>query len=224
MYERMKLFMMDYWLVIGKTLLFLIVIILLLKIMGKRELGQLNAFDIVIFFMISELFSLSIDKPHENVFFTLAPILIIFLMQIITSFIVLKSNKLRKIIEENPTFIINKGMLDIKKMKKLRYNIDDLMEQIRLDGVDSLSEVEYAVLESNGELSIIQKGKERTMIPFPLIKDGEIDHKVLQELKKDKDWLLDKLKQKGYENEKQIFLCILEKEDNLLVIEKASSL
>lgn len=215
--------MMDYWLVIGKTLLFLIVIILILKIMGKRELGQLNSFDIVIFFMISELFSLSIDKPHENIFLTLLPILIIFLMQLITSFIVLKSNKLRKILEENPTLIINKGILDIKKMKKLRYNIDDLLEQVRLDSVDSLSDVEYAILESNGQLSVIQKDKSKSQIPFPLIKDGEIDHKVLNVINKDKEWLIEKIKKKGYDSEKQIFICILEKGDNLFIIEKNSN-
>lgn len=212
--------MMDYWLVIGKTMLFLIVIILILKIMGKRELGQLNAFDIVIFFMISELFSLSIDKPHENVLLTLIPIILIFLMQIITSYIVLKSNKLRKILEENPALIIDKGKLDIDKMKKLRYNIDDLMEQVRLDGSDSLSNVEYAILESNGQLSVIQKGKEKAQIPFPLIKDGEIDNKVLKVLNKDKEWLINKLKESGYNNEKQIFICLLEKNGELFVIEK----
>lgn len=212
------MFMIDYLLVSGKTLLFLIVIIVLLKIMGKRELGQLNAFDIVIFFMISELFSLSIDKPHENVLLTLVPILIIFFMQMITSFIVLKSNKLRKILEENPALIINNGILDIKKMKKLRYNIDDLLEQVRLDGVDSLSSVKFAILESNGQLSVIQK--EKSLIPFPVIKDGEIDNKVLEILKRDRDWLINKLKQKGYDNEKQIFICIIEKNDNLFVIDK----
>ncbi len=215
--------MMDYILVIGKTLLFLAVIIILLKIMGKRELGQLNAFDIVVFFMISELFSLSIDKPHEDILFSLIPILIIFLMQIITSYIVLKSNKLRKILEENPTLIINKGIIDIKKMRKLRYNIDDLMEQIRLDGVDSISNVEYAILESNGQLSIIEKGKEKTLIPFPIIKDGEIDNKVLEVLNKDKNWLLNSLKQIGYTNEKNIFLCMIEKGENLFVIEKKNN-
>ena len=220
MYERMNLFMMNYWLVIGKTMLFLIVIILILKIMGKRELGQLNAFDIVIFFMISELFSLSIDKPHENVLLTLIPIILIFLMQIITSYIVLKSNKLRKILEENPALIIDKGKLDIDKMKKLRYNIDDLMEQVRLDGSDSLSNVEYAILESNGQLSVIQKGKEKAQIPFPLIKDGEIDNKVLKVLNKNEEWLINKLKESGYNNEKQIFICLLEKNGELFVIEK----
>lgn len=201
-------------------MLFLIVIILILKIMGKRELGQLNAFDIVIFFMISELFSLSIDKPHENVLLTLIPIILIFLMQIITSYIVLKSNKLRKILEENPALIIDKGKLDIDKMKKLRYNIDDLMEQVRLDGSDSLSNVEYAILESNGQLSVIQKGKEKAQIPFPLIKDGEIDNKVLKVLNKNEEWLINKLKESGYNNEKQIFICLLEKNGELFVIEK----
>lgn len=220
MYERMNLNMINYLLVAGKTLLFLFVIIVILKIMGKREIGQLNAFDIVIFFMISELFSLSIEKPKENVMMVLLPILIIFLMQLITSFIVLKSNKLRKIIEENPSFIINNGVLDIERMKKLRYNIDNLMEQIRNNQIDSPSKVQFAILESNGELSVIEKGKEDTIIPFPVIKDGEIDNRILEILNKDKNWVLDKIKERGYESEKQIFLCMIEKGENLFIIEK----
>lgn len=203
-----------------KTILFLFVIIVILKVMGKRELGQLNTFDIVIFFMISELFSLSIDDPKENIFQTLLPILLIFAMQILVSIIVLKSNKIRKIIEENPSFIINKGILDQRKMKKLRYNIDDLYEQIRLEGVDNIKDVEFAILESNGSLSVIKKGEENSKIPFPVIKDGVIDDMVLDILGKDRDWIISKLRDKGYSDEKTIFICTIDKNDNLYVIEK----
>lgn len=209
-----------YFLIALKTILFLFVIIIILKIMGKRELGQLNTFDIVIFFMISELFSLSIDEPHENIFQTLLPILIIFAMQILMSFIVLKSNKIRKIIEENPSFIINKGIIDQKKMKKLRYNIDDLCEQVRMQGVDNLKDVEYAILESNGNLSVIKKGEENSKIPFPLIKDGVIDDMSLKIINKDKEWLSSKIREKGYSDIDNIFICMLDKNDSLYIVEK----
>lgn len=209
-----------YFLIAIKTILFLFVIIIILKIMGKRELGQLNTFDIVIFFMISELFSLSIDEPHENVFQTLLPILIIFVMQIVMSFIVLKSNKIRKIIEENPSFIINKGVIDQRKMKKLRYNIDDLCEQVRMQGVDNLKDVEYAILESNGNLSVIKKGEENSKIPFPLVKDGIIDDMSLKIINKDKEWLISKIKEKGYSDINSIFICMLDKNDSLYIVEK----
>lgn len=212
--------MNEYLVITLKTILFLIFIMVIMKVMGKRELGQLNAFDIIIFFMISEIFSLSIDDPKANVLKTLLPIFIIFLIQIIISFVVLKSNKLRKLIEENPSFIINNGVIDQKKMKKLRYNIDDLMQQIRNDGVDNPSQIKYAVLESNGNLSVIEKGKENSKIPFPLIKDGEIDNQVLKIINKDKDWLREKLNKRGYKNEKDIFLCVLDKDDNLFIVEK----
>ena len=105
-------------------------------------------------------------------------------------------------------------------MKKLRYNIDDLMEQIRQSGVDSLSKVEFAVLESNGQLSVIQKNDEITIIPFPIIKDGKIDEKTMKILNKDRKWLIEKLNEKGYENEKQIFMCFLEKDEGLFCVEK----
>ena len=212
--------MNDYLIIALKTLLFLVVILVIMKIMGKREVGQLNTFDIVIFFMISELFSLSIDNYNQNVFKVLLPILIIFLVQIVISSKKKKSNKLRKILEENPTFIINNGIIDKEKMKKLRYNLDDLMQQIRSNGIDSVSQVKFAILESNGELSIIEKGKENTKVPFPLIKDGKIDDKILKILNKDDKWLKDKLIDNGYDNETQIFLCMLEKNDHLFIVEK----
>lgn len=211
--------MNEYLLITLKTILFLVVIIVIMKIMGKRELGQLNTFDIVIFFMISELFSLSIDDPNDNIFKSLLPILIIFSIQLIISFVVMKNHKLRKIIEENPSFIINNGVIDQKKMKKLRYNTDDLMQQIRNSGVDNPSQILFAVLESNGQLSVIQKGEENSKIPFPLIKDGKIDYNVLNILNKDNTWLLDKLKVKGYNSEKDIFLCMLDNNDDLFVVE-----
>ena len=220
MYERVLNYMNVYLTVALKTILFLIVIIIIMKIMGKRELGQLNTFDIVVFFMISELFSLSIDNPDENVMQSLLPILIIFMVQIIISIVVLKNNKIRKIIEENPSFIINNGVIDQKKMKKLRYNTDDLMQQVRSHGVDNPSQILFAILESNGDLSIIEKGKENSKIPFPLIKDGYIDVKVMEILNKDRRWLLNKLKEKGYSNEKDIFLCILDNNDDLYIVEK----
>lgn len=212
--------MNEYLLIVLKTILFLVFIMIIMKIMGKRELGQLNAFDIIIFFMISEIFSLSIDDSNTDVFKTLLPITVIFIIQIFISFVVLKSNRLRKIIEENPSFIIKNGIIDQKKMKKLRYNIDDLMQQIRSDGIDNISQIKFAILESNGNLSVIEKGKENSRIPFPLIKDGEIDNKVLETLNKDKEWLLSKLNEKGYSNEKNVFICILDNSDNLFVVEK----
>lgn len=211
--------MNEYLLIALKTILFLFVIIIIMKIMGKRELGQLNTFDIVVFFMISELFSLSIDNPKEDIMKSLLPILIIFSLQIIISYIILKNSKLRKIIEENPSFIINNGVIDQKKMKKLRYNTDDLMQQIRNNGIDNPSQVLFAILESNGALSIIEKGKENTKIPFPLIKDGNIDTRVLKILNKDEKWLVKKLKDKGYTDINNIFLCILDKFENLYIIE-----
>ena len=220
MYERKIVFMNDYLLIIGKTILFIIVTIVILKIMGKRELGQLNSFDIVIFFVISELFSLSIEEPHDDIMKVLIPIIVICLMQVISSYIVLKSNKVRKLIEENPTIVINDGDVDIKIMKKLRYNIDDLMEQLRINGIDSVINVKFAILESNGTLSVIEKDKDNSKVPFSLIKDGIIDEKVLEILNKDRNWLIKELNKKGYKDEKEIFMCFFSVDESLFIIEK----
>ena len=212
--------MIDCLLIIGKTILFIVVTIVILKIMGKRELGQLNSFDIVIFFVISELFSLSIEEPHDDIMKVIIPIVVICLMQVISSYAVLKSNKIRKLIEENPTIIINDGNLDIKIMRRLRYNIDDLMEHLRINGIDHIKTVKFAILESNGELSVIEKGKNKSKVPFPLIKDGLVDEKVLEILNKDRNWLINELNKNGYNDEKEIFICFFNVDDSLFVIEK----
>ena len=208
-----------YFLIGIKTIFFFSIISILLKVMGKRELGQLNTFDIVVFFVISELFSLSVDDPKENVWLSLLPILIIFFLQVIISIFSLKSFFLRNIFEGKPSVIINDGNLDIKVMRKQRYNINDLMEQLRLSNIDSISSVKYAILESNGQLSVVLKENNVSECPFPVIKDGTIDFEVLKMINKDKKWLMEYLKKYNYINEKEIFLCMIE-ENGLFIIKK----
>ena len=151
--------------IIYKTIFCFFFLILILKLMGKREIGTITTFDIVVFFIISELFSLSLNDSEKSLWHTIIPISIIVVLQIAIAFISLKSKTIRNIVEGKLTYIIFKGEILQEEMKKQRYNIDDLMSQLRSKNIQLPSEVEYAILEDSGNLNIIKK--EDCILDYP---------------------------------------------------------
>ena len=211
---------MNEYLAIGlKTILFLSIILIIIRIMGKRELGQLNVFDIIISFMISEIFSNAIAEPHSNIFLALLPIFIIFIMQILISYIVLHNKKLWDFIESRPSIIINNGIIDFQEMKKQRYNINDLLQQIHQQGIDNINTINFAILENNGSLSVIKKKDSYLSYPFPLICDGKIDYLIIEKLNISEDILKKKLHYKNY-NLEDVFMAFLKSDSILMIISK----
>lgn len=203
--------LMYYLIIIGKTLLFYVLLIIFMRIMGKREVGELGIFDIIVFFIISELFSISISNPKISVFMSIVPIIVIVLLQILTSKLCLKSTKFRELIDGKPSLIIVNGKIDLVELKKQRYNIDDLLLQLRDKNIDSPSVIKYAILESNGKLSVFKEEDMLTLYPLPIIKNGIIDEKILQILNINRNKLIKKLYSLGYDDISKIELCIIEK-------------
>lgn len=202
---------MYYLIIIGKTLLFYVLLIIFMRIMGKREVGELGIFDIIVFFIISELFSISISNPKISVFMSIVPIIVIVLLQILTSKLCLKSTKFRELIDGKPSLIIVNGKIDLVELKKQRYNIDDLLLQLRDKNIDSPSVIKYAILESNGKLSVFKEEDMLTLYPLPIIKNGIIDEKILKILNINRNKLIKKLYSLGYDDISKIELCIIEK-------------
>lgn len=203
-----------------KTLIFYFFLLLILRIMGKREIGKVSTFDIVVFFVISELFSLSLNEPKASILHSLIPIIIIVILQLLSAVLSLKFPKIRKIFEGELTFIIYKGEINIKEMKKQRYNIDDLLSQLRIRNIEYPSEVEFAILEDNGVLNVIRKDQCTLKDPSPLISDGVINDKILKRLNMSKGILLEMLNEEGYYNVKNIFLCLLRNDNSLYIVPK----
>lgn len=203
--------LMYYLIIIGKTLLFYVLLIIFMRIMGKREVGELGIFDIIVFFIISELFSISISNPKISVFMSIVPIIVIVLLQILTSKLCLKSTKFRELIDGKPSLIIVNGKIDLLELKRQRYNIDDLLLQLRDKNIDSPSVIKYAILESNGKLSVFKEEDMLTLYPLPIIKNGIIDEKILKILNINRNKLIKKLYSLGYDDISKIELCIIEK-------------
>lgn len=185
-----------YFSLIFKTIFMYFFIIFVYRLMGKKEVGQLSIVDLIVSILIAELIALSIQEDSKSIFISVVPILVLVGVQIFISFITLKNDKLRYIIDGKPTIIIKNGKLNFTEMSKLRYSLDDLLTQLRLQGVKSIDKVKYAVLENNGNLSVFNDNSD---YPLPLILDGVIDFNTLKEIKKDYNWLINNLKKKNLE-------------------------
>ena len=171
--------------IILRTLFMYFFIILVYRIMGKKEVGELSIIDLIVSILIAELVAIAIEDD-KSIFLSIIRITILTLTQIGISYITLKNEKIRDIIDGKPTVIIKNGKLNFTEMSHLRYSLDDLTTQLRLQGVKSIEKVKYAVLENNGNLSVFSDDED---YPLPLILDGVIDYKVLSDINKDYYWL-----------------------------------
>lgn len=169
-----------------KTFVLYFFIVIVYRIMGKKEVGELSIIDLIVTILIAELAAISIENFKSSIFISIVPILVLVVIQIFLSYISLKSEKIRNFIDGKPSVIIKKGKINFSLMTKIRYSLDDLLSQLRDKGIKSLEEVEYAVLENSGTLSVFEKGKD---YPMPLILDGQIDYDTLKEIGKSKKWL-----------------------------------
>ena len=210
---------MDYFIALERTVLFYFLITFLYRFMGKREVGQLGIIDLIVSILIAELAAMSIDKRDESIFMVLIPISALGVIQISLSYFSLKSKKIRSIFEGEPSIIINKGVVNFKEMLKQRYNMDDFLTQLREKNVKSIEEVDYAILEASGKLSIFKKGEHKfEALPLPLILDGKLEENTLNRINKNKEWL-DKILKEERLTIKDIFYAYY-RNDNLFIIKQ----
>lgn len=199
-----------------KTILLYFLIVLAYRIMGKKEVGELSIIDLIVTILIAELAAICIEDYKSSILVSIIPIISLVIIQILLSYISLKNNKIRNFIDGRPSVVIKAGKVCFKQMKKLRYSLDDLISQLREKGIKSIEEVDYAVLENSGTLSVFQKTKD---YPLPIILDGIIDHEVLKELKKDTVWIYNLLEKQNL-NLEDVFYAFYTK-DKTYIIKKS---
>ncbi len=209
---------MNLMIVIFKTLFIYVLVAIIFRVMGKREVGQLGTFDLVVFILIAELVALALE--HKDGFLiNLVPVIILVLLQIVIAKISLKSVKFRNFVDGKPVIIIKKGIVNFKNMVEQRYTLDDLLLQLREKDVRSLDEVDYAILETNGKLSVFKKDdKDTKTYPLPIILDGKVEFENLYAIGKTKTWLLDTLIEKGIKAD-DVFYAFA-KNNELYIIKK----
>ncbi len=190
-----------------RTLILYITIVASVRIMGKRQIGEMQPSELVVAIMISDLASVPMQSIDIPLLAGVVPVLTLLVSEVTMSFISLKSKKCRKYITGEPSIVIYKGHINEGELEKLRFNLNDLLEQLRLSGCPDISKVEVAVLETNGQLSVIEKQKSGVCeMPFMLISDGDINESELERAGKTMEWLEKKI---GGQ-EKEIFSAVLD--------------
>ena len=164
--------------------------------MGKREVGQLGVIDLIVSVLIAEIVAISIDNTDDSILLSLIPICLLVICQITMAIISFKKHEVRRIFDGKPSVIINNGKIMIKEMIKQRYNLDDLLTQLRENNICDIKDVNYAILETNGNLTAFKKNDTKEKIfPLPVIIEGNINYDVLDLLNKDEKWLNENIKE-----------------------------
>lgn len=215
-----------------RTLVLYVVIILAVRLMGKRQISELQTSELVVTLLISDIAAIPMQNTGLPIFSGLIPIAVLVATEILISTFMLKNSKFRRFICGKPAILINDGILDQKKMKDLRMTIEDLEEQLRQLDVGSISDIAYAIVETNGKLSIIKKPEKQqpdkqafninctdTGLEMVLIKDGEISDFCLNFYNLTKDWLEKTLKSKNL-GLKDIFIMTINKNKDFNIIKK----
>ncbi|AKC60959.1 DUF421 domain-containing protein [Clostridium sporogenes] len=216
------------FIVLIRTIILYLLVILSMRLMGKKQIGELEPFELAITIMISELASLPMQDSRIPLLHGIVPILTLLILQNLFSLIQLKSEKIRSLINGEPSILIEKGKIDFQELKNQRFNINDLMEELRLQGYYDLENIEYAILETSGQLSIIPKTGESPVtkkdlslqftqerLPVTLILDGKINKNNLKLIKKDEKWLENKLKKDNISSYDELLIAILNSKGNL---------
>jgi uncharacterized membrane protein YcaP (DUF421 family) len=212
-----------------RALILYAVVVIGVRIMGKRQIGELQPFELVVTIMIAELASVPMENTGIPLINGVVPILALLLAEVVISYITLKSERARSMLCGSPSVVIENGKIVQKELARLRYNINDLMEQLREKDIVNVSDVEFAILETNGQLSVVPKPHKRPVtpedlhlsthyegLPYALIMDGHIQHKNLTKAGFDINWLMQQLEFRGLKP-RDVFFAYLDSQKNLQI-------
>ena len=185
-----------------RSIIIYIIVLIVMRLMGKREIGQMQPFELAISIMIADLASIPMTDIGIPISNGIIPILGLLVMHLVISVLNIKSSKIREFICGKPTVLINNGRIDENQMRKERFTLNELEEKLRSNNVMNIGDVEFAILETSGDISVIQKPNKRTTTPedfnimpdyegmtYNLVIDGKILNENLKLIDKNYDWL-----------------------------------
>lgn len=206
-----------------RTIILYTIVIIIMRLMGKRQIGQLQPFELVIAIMVSDLASIPMQDIGIPLLYGIIPIITMLFIQVLLSYIQLKSELFRKLLCGKPSLLIKNGEIQMKELRYQRLNLNDLMEELRIMGYFNLEDIQYAVLETSGQISIITKTPKDTItkedigmkpvqetLPVTLVLDGKIEDQNLELLKKDRKWLYSLFKKNNIKSEKELIAAVLD--------------
>jgi len=213
-----------------RTIFFYFFLLVVLRIMGKREIGGLAPIDLAVTILMAELAAIPIQDPGMPILAGAVPIATIMLLELALSGLCLRNNWWRQLIHGKPSVIIKDGKFVPQEMRNVRFTVHEALEQLRRAGYSDITDVEVAVLETDGHLSVIPKSQSRPLaakdlklpthyegLPYPLIVDGEVIYDHLNQCGLDVSWLQEELKKRGIQDHRDVFCAILNTHGELFV-------
>lgn len=220
------------WSALLRTLVMYGAILVGVRIMGKRQISQLQTSELVVTLLISELAVMPIQQRNEPLWNGLLPMVVLVTCEIIVSFFMLKSGKFRQVVCGKPILVVENGKILQDQMRRLRISTEELYEQLRQNGVFSLEEVAYAIIETNGMMSVTRRPQDDPLTPkqagvkvdkelleVVVVSDGELSASSLKLCGKDPAWVRAKLKDAGLELS-QVFLMTARRDEKFLIVKK----
>ena len=217
--------------IIIRTLILYAVVILSLRIMGKRQIGELQPSELVVAIMISDVATVPMESLDIPLLSGIFPVLTLLFAEVITSYASIKSGAMRKFFMGEPSIIIYDGVICEKELIRQRFNLSDLLEELRLLGCFDISDVLVAVLETSGKLSVIPRDDARPVtvrdldlknirkegLPYTIILDGKLNHSELTRAGKTKDDIMKEIKKQGAKRISDVFIASIDAEDEMFV-------
>ena len=204
-----------------RSIFLYIIVLVVMRLMGKREIGQLQPFVLAISIMIADLASTPMADTGIPITNGIIPILALLVMHLVISILNMKSMKARQILCGKPSILIYRGRIDEKMLKKERFTINELEERLRGNNIVNIGDVEYAILETSGQITVIQKPNKRNTIPedfgiqpeyegisYDLVVDGKVMYENLKILEKDYNWLKKQVNKFGILPEQALLVTI----------------
>lgn len=204
-----------------RAIVLYILVLIVMRLMGKREIGQLQPFELAIAIMIADLAATPMTEPGIPITNGIMPILGLLVMHLIISIINIKSTKAREIICGKPRILIYRGKIDEKALKKERFTINELEERLRDNNIFNIGDVEYAILETSGQVTVIPKPNKRTTtpedfgiepkyegIPYDLVVGGKVMYKNLEKIGKNYIWLQKQTQKFGIKPEEALIVTL----------------
>ena len=217
----------------ARTIILYLLVVIALRIMGKRQMGELSPAEFVITLLVSELAAIPMQNISTPLIYGIMPILTLLSFEIILSSIFIRSRRIRKIFAGRTSILIENGKVNQKEMRRLRLTLDELLEELRLKSFMDISTVKYAILESNGELSVFPFSKNESVtradlgldedvsfMPHTLICDGIFIKHEANTIGKDKKWVKNELLKRNLYSFDDVFLMQADETGSVFIIPK----
>ncbi|MBR0366725.1 MAG: DUF421 domain-containing protein [Clostridia bacterium] len=217
--------------IVIRTLILYAVVILSLRIMGKRQIGELQPAELVVAIMISDLATIPMESVNTPLMSGVVPVITLMLAEVILSFMSLKSSAVRRVVVGSPSVVIYDGKIIEREMERMRFNLDDLLEELRINNCPDIADVEVAVIETSGKLSVIPRTNARAAtvddlelknvspsgLPCTVIMDGKINEYELKRSGKDTVFIDRMIKDNGARTVKDVFVMTINAEGKLYI-------